>query len=430
SDSAATAEISLSDTVLSAKGHTLTHVEAQGATCTADGNSEYWYCTECGKYFSDSAATAEISLSDTVLSATGHSMTHYEAVDVSCTTDGNIEYWYCANCDKYFSDEDGNSEITDTSTITIAATGHNYVDTVTDPTCTEQGYTTHTCDNCGESYVDTYVEATGHSYGTPVWTWESDYSTCTATFTCDKGDDTQILTATVTSATTDATCTTDGEIAYTSTVTFNGNEYTDTQTEAIAATGHTYGEPVFTWNGNTCTATFTCTECDDTQTVDATVTSKNFFGMVTRTAEVTFEGLTYTDTKTTGRSLLTIMADYTSVNNAIAKANALNASDYSNFADVTAAINAVQWNLNVLNQSTVNGYAEAIETAIANLKAAELTEETVTINEPIEDTNTETEPDDIEVDDTDEETNPTTGIALAMLPMAIALAATVANKRG
>lgn len=40
---------------------------------------------------------------------------------------------------------------------------HSYEDTVTTPTCTEQGYTTHTC-SCGDSYVDTYVEATGHSY--------------------------------------------------------------------------------------------------------------------------------------------------------------------------------------------------------------------------------------------------------------------------
>lgn len=41
---------------------------------------------------------------------------------------------------------------------------HDYADAVTAPTCTEQGYTTHTCE-CGESYVDDYVEPTGeHSY--------------------------------------------------------------------------------------------------------------------------------------------------------------------------------------------------------------------------------------------------------------------------
>ncbi len=47
----------------------------------------------------------------------------------------------------------------------VTITGHSYVDTVTPPTCTEQGYTTHTCSICQDSYVDTYVDATGHSYG-------------------------------------------------------------------------------------------------------------------------------------------------------------------------------------------------------------------------------------------------------------------------
>lgn len=47
--------------------------------------------------------------------------------------------------------------------VTDISTGHvhSYTDTVTAPTCTAQGYTTHTCD-CGESYVDTYVDALGH----------------------------------------------------------------------------------------------------------------------------------------------------------------------------------------------------------------------------------------------------------------------------
>lgn len=38
---------------------------------------------------------------------------------------------------------------------------HNYTDVVTKPTCTEQGYTTHTC-TCGDEYVDTYIQSAGH----------------------------------------------------------------------------------------------------------------------------------------------------------------------------------------------------------------------------------------------------------------------------
>ncbi len=41
---------------------------------------------------------------------------------------------------------------------------HDYEDDVTEPTCEEQGYTTHTC-HCGDSYIDTYVDALNHAYG-------------------------------------------------------------------------------------------------------------------------------------------------------------------------------------------------------------------------------------------------------------------------
>ena len=44
-----------------------------------------------------------------------------------------------------------------------SAKGHTYKTQVTAPTCTEKGFTTHTC-SCGESYVDSYVEALSHSY--------------------------------------------------------------------------------------------------------------------------------------------------------------------------------------------------------------------------------------------------------------------------
>ncbi len=40
----------------------------------------------------------------------------------------------------------------------VDALGHSYTDVVTPPTRTEQGYTTHTCGTCGDSYVDTYVD--------------------------------------------------------------------------------------------------------------------------------------------------------------------------------------------------------------------------------------------------------------------------------
>ena len=49
------------------KNHTnLKHIGAKAATKTAGGNIEYWYCEDCDKYFADAAATKEIKQADTV----------------------------------------------------------------------------------------------------------------------------------------------------------------------------------------------------------------------------------------------------------------------------------------------------------------------------------------------------------------------------
>ena len=53
---------------------------------------------------------------------------------------------------------------------------HNYTAIVTAPTCTEKGFTTHTCTICGDSYIDTYVDALGHDFGD--WT-QTKAPTCT-----------------------------------------------------------------------------------------------------------------------------------------------------------------------------------------------------------------------------------------------------------
>lgn len=51
--------------------HTLKKVPSKSATATAPGNKEYWYCEECERYFSDAEATKEITLESTVIPATG-----------------------------------------------------------------------------------------------------------------------------------------------------------------------------------------------------------------------------------------------------------------------------------------------------------------------------------------------------------------------
>ena len=53
----------------------------------------------------------------------GDSPTHHESVDATCTTDGNIEYWECNLCHKFFSDEQMTQEV---SNLVVSATGHEY----------------------------------------------------------------------------------------------------------------------------------------------------------------------------------------------------------------------------------------------------------------------------------------------------------------
>ena len=201
--------------------------------------------------------------------------------------------------------------------------------------------------------------ADGHAYGEPVWKWNDDF-TASATFTCANNDaHVENVTATVTNAvTTEATCEADGVRTYTAKVTFEGEDYTDTKTEvipakghtltavaevpatcetagvkahwkcevcgklfsdaegktettleklAIPATGHAYGEPVWSWTDDfKATATFTCANnAAHVENVTATVTNAvtteatcEADGVRTYTAKVAFEGKEYTDTKT------------------------------------------------------------------------------------------------------------------------------------
>ena len=68
----------------------------------------------------------------------------------------------------------------------VEAHEHSYTAVVTPPTCTEKGYTTHTC-ACGDSYVDTYVDALGHAWDNGKVTKEpTETETGVKTFTCTR----------------------------------------------------------------------------------------------------------------------------------------------------------------------------------------------------------------------------------------------------
>ena len=100
--------------------------------------------------------------------------------------------------------------------------GHAYEDVVTAPTCTESGYTSHTC-TCGDTYTDSDIDALGHTYENGV---------CK---TCGADDPDHIAhTHSYASVVTNPTCTTAG---YTTHTCACGETYTD---NAIDALGHTF----------------------------------------------------------------------------------------------------------------------------------------------------------------------------------------------
>lgn len=111
-DEALTQEIKKEETIIKAKGHNAVKTEEKLATCTEDGNIEYWYCDVCKKYFSDAELKNEISFDKTMIPATDHNLIKIEAKNPTIDAAGNTEYWYCEVCDKYFSDEKAEHEIT------------------------------------------------------------------------------------------------------------------------------------------------------------------------------------------------------------------------------------------------------------------------------------------------------------------------------
>lgn len=82
--------------------HALQHVAAKAMTCTVDGNIEYWSCTKCGKCFSDDAAEKEISHESTILKA-AHNKIVKEAVPATSTSEGYTEGIWCDRCNTWLS---------------------------------------------------------------------------------------------------------------------------------------------------------------------------------------------------------------------------------------------------------------------------------------------------------------------------------------
>ena len=117
-------------------------------------------CTECGYI---------------IQPATGHihakHLTKVDAVNVTCTTDGNKEYYKC-DCGKFFEDDAANVEIEDHSSVVLKATGHSYTVKKTDEAhrrstaadCREYDTYWYTCANDATHSAKDDAEATDKFY--------------------------------------------------------------------------------------------------------------------------------------------------------------------------------------------------------------------------------------------------------------------------
>ena len=79
-------------------GHSMTAVAAKAATCTEAGNSAYWSCSRCGKFFSDAAGKTEIAEGSWVIAALGHDEATRAAVAATCYASGHEADTYCKRC--------------------------------------------------------------------------------------------------------------------------------------------------------------------------------------------------------------------------------------------------------------------------------------------------------------------------------------------
>ena len=147
-------------------GHQLVAHDEIAATCEKAGVHAYWTCPDCDLYFSDKNGLFTINEYELQIPKLKHQSSnkyHYKAVDATCTTAGNIEYYVCANgCGGYFKKMDAATKVCtesiDKDKVIVAQRNHKDVHHVTaqQPTsCRELGHKEYwECDDCGQKFDD------------------------------------------------------------------------------------------------------------------------------------------------------------------------------------------------------------------------------------------------------------------------------------
>lgn len=125
--------------------HSGEYAEPKAATCLEAGNLEYYYCSGCNKYFSDANCENEVDYDDLVIAIADHQIEFVGARQATCTQKGCVDHYECTSCHKCFSDEALTNEL---------------------------------------SNDDVFTPVADHNPGTPKYVWSEDYTECYAELRC------------------------------------------------------------------------------------------------------------------------------------------------------------------------------------------------------------------------------------------------------
>ena len=123
-------------------------------------------CTENGYDLYVCSKNSEHTIQQNFTPAAGHTWSEWNTTKEATEDEAGSKTRTCSVCGA-----------TETETISPLSHTHSYTETVVAPTCTEQGYTRHECVKGDDTYTDTFVPATGHSWGGWTTTTEATAST-------------------------------------------------------------------------------------------------------------------------------------------------------------------------------------------------------------------------------------------------------------
>ena len=116
-DENATEKLTEEQIIVSKIDHVSVEIEGKEPTCDEDGAIGYWECTFCKGKFTDEECTERLSNLNLVIPSLPHDVVYYEGYPVNGEENGMIDHWTCNNCNKYFIDEECETEVAKEDTV-------------------------------------------------------------------------------------------------------------------------------------------------------------------------------------------------------------------------------------------------------------------------------------------------------------------------